>query len=734
MSDSAPPSISSDLDEILSLIGTSVFPVHDEADPVVDRRGGDVDCIVENVDQQWPLRLPRGWTLQQRLHYDVTGWMWTLRHPRGWLRIDALEDPLGVGRYGFPTHLALGGRALPASAARAVYLTSKRIRKRSTSSEDWQAITELAQRDRQTYEKATGRILGRKTGGRVTDAVLAGAMPSPAVLRRAARNQLLRRMSHPVRLAVLIAGGIRRAANRIAHPTGAYVVIVGPDGSGKSTLARSLPGACSELFRGSEHFHWRPGLLPRPGGLFGAPVDIDASVPHSRPPRGTVTSLVLLLYYWVDFRVGGITRVLWPRWRTGLVVGERGWWDFLVDPRRYRLKDAPRLVSLLGRLLPKPDLLVILEGPAEAMFARKSELSVEELERQSLRWRQIPAPAGDRLIVDTSQPPDRVVELVAERIASNVAERAAGMLGAGWTSLPGRGAPRWLIPRGPRAVTNAAFSIYQPVTPSARRKWRTLQLLATTGAFRWFPRGRPPGREVRELLAQHVPERGTIALARSNHPGRYLALVLGPSGAASAVAKIALDPAGRQALEREAAAIDGHADLLRPPLEAPQILARDDGLLLLTAVKWRHRRQPWVLPEEVASGLGSFFRAGAKEGEGGRLLGPCHGDCAPWNLLDSGSTWTLVDWEEFDPQAPAFFDLFHFIVQSYELLGRPARGEIQAGLRGEGWVGRAIDAYATAASIEPGEAGLLFPSFRDFLEDWRKRQPPSARPVRSLWR
>jgi hypothetical protein len=203
---------------------------------------------------------------------------------------------------------------------------------------------------------------------------------------------------------------------------------------------------------------------------------------------------------------------------------------------------------------------------------------------------------------------------------------------------------------------------------------------------------------VREALAPHRPPGTTFATAQSNDPGRYVALIVTERGDCHAVAKLATDPAGRRALEREATALRTLGPALPPPLSAPRVLAQEDGLLVLEAVSWVPRRRPWFLPTDVAHALGRFFRAGAKDG--GDRAGATHGDFAPWNLLRTEQRWMLVDWEEARDDGSPFYDLFHHLLISHVNLELPTQGVLLDGIEGRGWVGQAIAAYATGARLD----------------------------------
>jgi thymidylate kinase len=684
--------------------------------------GGDLDCVVSRLDHVWPLRLTGSLRLCQCLRYDVPSRYWVLERGGEVFAIDTLEDPRGLGRYAFRSQVALDGRGMLAPAsARAAYLTAKRLGKGMRDRSQWIQVHQLACEDPGAYAAVMGEVFGRRTGLALARLVLEGSAPTPPLWKRARRTQRLRRLIRGwvVWLPLL---QMARVLGRLARPTGCVVLVAGPDGSGKSSFARALPEACHRLFRRQVHQHWRPALLPRPGSLVRKEAR-DWTRPHDSLPHGRALSLVLLLYYWLDFALGSWLWI-WPmRARTGLVVVERGWWDLVVDPRRYRLQVPAGLVRALARLLPKPDLALVLEAPPEVLLSRKTELSKAEMTRQTRAWRDALPERIRQSFLDASRPFPEVLAAGREELVSLLESRASARLGAGWIRLP-NSRSRVMIPRGPRRAARRALSIYQPFSLRGRFGWEAARLVARSGALRLLPRGEAPPRAVREALAPHLPPRSTFALAETYYlPGRFVAVIVDERGASRAVAKIATEEKGRDGLDREAEALESLGGPLLPaPLSAPRVLARGDHVLLLEAVEWVPRRRPWRLPEEVAWALGGFFRAGAQRA--GADHGPAHGDFAPWNLLRTRDGWVVVDWEEALDAAPPFFDLFHHVMQSHFLLGRPSQPELLAGLDRKGWVASAISAYSAGAEISPDEAR---DNFVAYLTLSGERLDPSTR-------
>jgi len=217
----------------------------------------------------------------------------------------------------------------------------------------------------------------------------------------------------------------------VSRRLGSFVVLAGPDGSGKSSLAARIVAANRRTGRPARHMHWRPGLLPHAGTVVMRPPRGDSSDPHAVEPHGTVVSLVRLVYYWMDFLVGSWLRVSPVRRRGGLVVMERGWWDMLVDPRRYNLRHSRGLVRFLGRLLPAPDVVVVLHAPPEVLTHRKKDLPSSELARQNDLWVQLDLPTRTaKIVLDATRSLDDLVAEATTQIGEVSSDDRVGTRGS----------------------------------------------------------------------------------------------------------------------------------------------------------------------------------------------------------------------------------------------------------------------------------------------------------------
>ena len=448
------------------------------------------------------------------------------------------------------------------------------------------------------------------------------------------------------------------------------IVIAGPDGTGKSSVVAALldgPLHDQEVLR----IHHRPRLLP------GRATSEGSDRPHASRPYPSWLSFIKVLYLFADHALGWIVRVRPHIRRGGWVLIERGWWDLVVDPARYRLSGG-RGAALFARFLPGREVTIVLTAPPEVVRNRKAELPEAELVRQQRTWEERAANDTSVLLVDAGRPLHEVVSDVSARLTQ------VGTEAEGWIALPSRNKPRWLLPREPSSATRAGLLLFHPVTPMGRLGWLVARALAGAGVLRWGPRASLPAR-IADVLRNAGVEWTHVAVGPATHRERFTALLL-TDKTPVAVAKIALSEDGRRALSAERDAL-GSLEYMEGLLDAPRVIAFEPGLLVLEAAPWKPRRDPWRLTDEVATAVGEFHRR----------TGSFHGDFAPWNLLRSRTGWTLIDWEDSGPNYPALFDVFHYLVQGHALLGRPRRSELLEGLDGAGWVGRSLTAYARAA-------------------------------------
>lgn len=209
-----------------------------------------------------------------------------------------------------------------------------------------------------------------------------------------------------------------KVLGRVLRPTGMTVACLGPDGSGKSSVIEQVTTHLAPAFRRTKVFHLRPRLLLAGDGAAAAVAD-----PHALPPRGPVASLAKLACFVADYLAGYALRVRPIVTRSGLIAFDRYFHDLLIEPQRYRYGGPMRLARAAARLVPRPDLWIVLDAPATALQSRKQDVSPEESERQRRRYLAFAAQARDAEVVDAGRNLPAVATDVAEAILVWLANR-----------------------------------------------------------------------------------------------------------------------------------------------------------------------------------------------------------------------------------------------------------------------------------------------------------------------
>lgn len=197
---------------------------------------------------------------------------------------------------------------------------------------------------------------------------------------------------------------------RRAKLPGLWVALYGPDGAGKSAVAARVAAELAPWFSDLRLHHLRVPL-----GRTQHRVSVVTD-PHVQRPRGLVLSCLKLFYMFAQSWLAHLLRVLFWLASGQLVIVDRYFLDYAVDPKRYRLAgESVRLASLLGTLAPQPDLQFVLDVPAEELQRRKSEVSLGESKRQRQEYAARIAVLPNAILVDANRPVDQVaIEIIRE--------------------------------------------------------------------------------------------------------------------------------------------------------------------------------------------------------------------------------------------------------------------------------------------------------------------------------
>ncbi len=239
-----------------------------------------------------------------------------------------------------------------------------------------------------------------------------------------AREMLVWQQSlrQPARTFMSLDADCDRLLKRIVRPPGLVIVLCGPDGCGKSTLAPMIIEELRETFSPAKgrQIHWKPRVFSRSRDT-GAP----ETNPHGKPVRNFAASVAYFMFHWVEFFLGWRLRIFPATFRGGMVVIDRYYFDFFIDQRRYRMRVPPSLIEFGYKLLPKPDLVFLLDAPPEVLQRRKREVPAEESARQRSAFVELMKRVRNSVTLDATRSPENLAAEVRTRALDFLAQRTA---------------------------------------------------------------------------------------------------------------------------------------------------------------------------------------------------------------------------------------------------------------------------------------------------------------------
>jgi thymidylate kinase len=216
-------------------------------------------------------------------------------------------------------------------------------------------------------------------------------------------------------------------AKRLSRPdSGLDIVFLGPDGAGKSSVVQAVRQALVGVFTRTACYSFPPALLRR---LHRPPTGRE-KLPHALPPRSLSASVSRAVFYWFVYHtLGYVATVHLALARSTLVLHDRHLVDAIVDPKRYRYAGPSWLLRLIWRLVPKPDLVILLDAPAEVLQVRKQEVPFEETARQRAAYLRLVGTMRNGHVIDVTRTLEEVIDDVNDIILRHLTTRIARRLG-----------------------------------------------------------------------------------------------------------------------------------------------------------------------------------------------------------------------------------------------------------------------------------------------------------------
>lgn len=306
------------------------------------------------------------------------------------LKIDPCTDFMRDGRILLSAEEILNGRIarenyyIPRPEIEAIYILLKKILKGFLTEYHKSKLHDLFSKNKKVINLKINEYFGERYGAILIDALEKNNwLEVENKLIELKKNVLWKSFQKsPFKVFKYWYNEVFRIISRISKPTGLVVILVGPDGAGKSTLSANLLPIMQNTFRKTSLQHWRPGLLPKIANIFGTEKNHDATDPHKMQVQNKFISIIKLIYYWFDYLLGYFFIIYPKKVKSTFVLFDRYYYDYYFDPKRFRISTSKHVIKYFISILPKPDLILVLNAEPIEIYERKQELSVNEITSQ----------------------------------------------------------------------------------------------------------------------------------------------------------------------------------------------------------------------------------------------------------------------------------------------------------------------------------------------------------------
>lgn len=417
--------------------------------------GSDIDAISED-----PAQIPRILSEQQvatvvRSFRYITKHIFVLhrQHDDGpvFLNLDVSDDYRYFGRIFFSGEELLSSCrsfkffGVPSAELEFGAYLIKHITQRSLDEAKCRRLAKLYEEDPTGCERQLARFFPRAEAEFIADSARNGNWEPTRSRSEHLRREVLNKTGREQRSRLLLhrLGAPWRRLERILRPAGLMIALLGVDGAGKSTVMARIASDLSPAFPATKLYHRRPlasirrwrerSHVGKGDGSKGDGSKGDESRhiidTHAQPHRNRAASLAKLAFWWADYVFLGYIADIFPRLvDSTLVLFDRYYYDLLVYPKRYRYGGPLWLAYFVGRLIPRPHLVILLDAPPEVIQARKQEVSPEETARQREAYLQLVEEMPNGRVVDASKPLGNVIAEVEGIILDYMAARTARSL------------------------------------------------------------------------------------------------------------------------------------------------------------------------------------------------------------------------------------------------------------------------------------------------------------------
>lgn len=195
---------------------------------------------------------------------------------------------------------------------------------------------------------------------------------------------------------------------RLFCPLGMSIAFLAPDGAGKTSIINHFynDSFYQDYFASVVNRYFRPRLLKNLGhyNTFDPKEEINTNPdPHSVQLNSVTKSIIRFMFYNVDFILGNAFVIYPHKVKRNLIIYDRYFYDYFADMKRYQYNLPEWIPALFSWMIPKPDIVFVLDAPANVIHQRKPELTLCEIDEITRRFKQNSRFFGNCYFVDVDK-------------------------------------------------------------------------------------------------------------------------------------------------------------------------------------------------------------------------------------------------------------------------------------------------------------------------------------------
>ena len=287
-------------------------------------------------------------------------------------------------------------------------------------------IRQAVEADGWAFEQVLIEVAGNKWGRRLWRAAADGCPEISANWVQPLRRTVWWRacLRAPVRtIQRYLAFVVAELRRRFAPPV-PWIAILGSDRQRKSAFASDIVDRLAVCpYTNVKAIDWCPPRMTPP-----QETELATS-PNEGPGRRSIGSGLRLVVLAVNWLVNYWTRWVHLRGKGYVLVSDHTYFDLLVDPRPYGYRAGPRLARALSWLLPKPDLVFLLDSESDVLERRKEESVLSDLVRRKHAYRAFVRRLRAGHVLNESLPLSVLVDEVQRVLRTCMLEQSIATLG-----------------------------------------------------------------------------------------------------------------------------------------------------------------------------------------------------------------------------------------------------------------------------------------------------------------